>query len=201
VYSAAILNGGQARRFGGRDKGALPVAGRSIRQHQLDVLADVADDVMIVGGDDTAGVATHPGTLRWLHDRDAGRGPLSGMETALLEARHDLVVVVACDMPGVTATLLRALLALTDDADVVVPRSESGYHPLCAVYRAATCAPLVSQRLAAGQLAVTGLFPHLRLRELGGDALAGIGDPRRLLANVNTPADHDALATLLAHEL
>ena len=46
--SAAILAGGHARRFGGRDKSAL-VVGPTILERQLPVLAGLADDIMIVG--------------------------------------------------------------------------------------------------------------------------------------------------------
>jgi hypothetical protein len=39
------------------------------------------------------------------------------------------------------------------------------------------------------------------VREVTGDELAAAGDPHRLLANVNTPAEHDELEALLIHEL
>ena len=48
--------------------------------------------------------------------------------------RGDPTIVVACDMPFVSAPLLGHLLRSLDDADAVVPRTERGYHPLCAVY-------------------------------------------------------------------
>jgi molybdopterin-guanine dinucleotide biosynthesis protein A len=202
VSSAAILNGGRALRFGGCDKGALPVGGRSIRERQVDVLTAVADDVMLVGGPALGAGAGHPESrLRWIADEHPGLGPLAGLQSALTAARHELVIVVACDMPGLTSAFLAHLLGLADGVDVVVPRTERGYHPLCAVYRRATCLPVVSTHLGERRLSVRALFPAVRLRELAGAELAALGDPRQLLANVNTPAEHEALATLLAHEL
>jgi molybdenum cofactor guanylyltransferase len=195
VISAAILNGGQAARFGGRDKGALLAGSRSIRDHQLAVLATVAEDILIVGGEN-AGPFHVP--VRLVPDRQPGRGPLAGIETALSEARHEIVVVLACDMPGITARLLSELLARIDAADAVVPRTESGYHPLCAVYRRA-CLPVVTRNLAEGRLAVKGIFDEVRVCELRGPALAAAGDPGRLLANVNTPTDYDELTGRLNH--
>lgn len=196
MVSAAILNGGRAARFGGRDKGGLVAGGRTIRDHQIAVLATLSDDILIVGGDDVP--ASVP--VRLVADRHPGRGPLAGLEAALTEAQHDVVVVVACDMPGITAPFLAQLLARVESADAVVPRTESGYHPLCAVYRR-TCLPVVSQRLAAGQLAMKGIFDAVRVREVSGAELAASGDPARLLANVNTPADYDEITGLLNHEL
>ena len=196
--SAAILNGGRSARFGGRDKGALIVGGRTIRDQQLGMLAAIADDIMIVGG---SAPATANSRARWIPDHHPGHGPLAGLEVALQAARHPLVIAMACDMPYVTAPLLALLHRLADGWDVVVPRTGSGYHPLCAVYRVTTCLPVVTTHLAAGQLAVRALFPALRVRDVTETELAAAGDPRRLLTNVNTPAEHEALATRLAHEL
>lgn len=196
MVSAAILNGGRAERFGGRDKGGLVAGGCTIRDRQLAVLATLSDDVLIVGSADCAPMGAR---VRVIADRHPGLGPLAGLESALIEARHDVVVVVACDMPGISAPFLAQLLARVEAVDVVVPRTGSGYHPLCAVYRR-TCLPVVSQRLAAGRLAMKGIFDAVRVREVSGPELEANGDPARLLANVNSPADYDEITGLLNHE-
>jgi molybdopterin-guanine dinucleotide biosynthesis protein A len=197
MLSAAILAGGQATRFGGLDKGALRVEGRSIRERQLAELAMLSGDaldVMIVGGPPAPLVPS--GAFRWVADREPGLGPLGGVHTALLEAAGDPVIVLACDMPYVSAPLLGHLRALARGFDAVVPRTEGGYHPLCAVY-ARTCVEPIARRLAAGQLKMASLFDDVRVREVGVEELRTFGDVDRLLANVNSPADHE---DLVAHE-
>jgi molybdopterin-guanine dinucleotide biosynthesis protein A len=42
--TAAILAGGRAARFGGRDKSALVIEGRSILERQITELLPAADD-------------------------------------------------------------------------------------------------------------------------------------------------------------
>src|SRR5512142_1923325 len=116
--SAAILAGGRATRFGGRDKGALVVEGRTIRDRQLDVLHEFTDDVVIVGGRNPRA----PG-VRHVPDLATACGPLGGVYTALLEATYDQTVVLACDMPFVTAALLQHLAASLDGVDVALPRT------------------------------------------------------------------------------
>jgi molybdopterin-guanine dinucleotide biosynthesis protein A len=132
-----------------------------------------------------------------------GYGPLAGLHAALMAARADLVVVVACDMPYVTAPFLAHLAALAGpDAGVtaVVPQTERGYHPLCAAYTRSAVAP-IERRLAAGRLTMTDLLTELRLRVVATEEIARFGDPRQLLANVNTPAEHQSLEALHNHEL
>src|SRR4051794_216469 len=50
LSACAILAGGRATRFEGRDKGALGVAGRTILDRQLAQLSQIPRDLLIVGG-------------------------------------------------------------------------------------------------------------------------------------------------------
>src|SRR5262245_20387423 len=108
--SAAIIAGGQARRFSGQDKSRLVVEGRSIIVRQVEILQRVAADVFCVGPPASRvadlGLASHP-------DLIPGAGALGGIYTALAHARHDLVLVVACDLPFLTSRLMQALEMLS----------------------------------------------------------------------------------------
>jgi molybdenum cofactor guanylyltransferase len=197
MASAAILVGGQARRFEGRDKSALLVGGQSILDRQLEQLAEVTDDILLVGRT-TAAETARPHT-RAVADRSVNCGPLGGLDAALASARDDVLVLLACDMPFVTAALMTYLIAAAHAVDVVVPRTERGYHPLCAVYTRA-CRPVVARRLAERRLAMTALFEDVRIRVVEGSEIAQFGDPARVLANVNTPAEFGELEALLGHK-
>ena len=187
--SAAILAGGQAVRFGGRDKSALLIDGRTLLDRQLAALAPLTDDVMIVGG-----------ARATIHDIVPGCGPLGGLHAALTAARHDTLFLIACDMPYVSTALVAYLLSLAGGADAVVPRSERGYHPLCAVYTRACLEP-VAARLADRQLKMRDLVDSLRTRVVTIEEIRQFGDPERLLINVNTPADYAGLEALQGHKL
>ena len=197
MASAAILAGGQASRFGGRDKSALIVEGLPILDRQMAALSQVADEVMLVVGEQ---MPAPRADVRIVRDRVSASGPLGGLDAALAAARHDTLVLLACDMPFVTERLLRHLLALTPGADAVVPRTERGYHPLCAAYTRA-CQPAIAAHLARGQLRMVEFLADVRVRVVGGDELAALGDHHRLLANINTPAEYDGLDRTIGHEL
>ena len=192
MLSAAILAGGRATRFDGRDKCALIVDGRSILERQIAELSQLTGDILLVGG------RTSHEHVRTVPDLAPGCGPLGGLYTALREARGDATVVVACDMPYLCAPLLMHLSALTREADAVVPQTERGYHPLCAAYTRA-CVEPIARRLADGRLKVIDLFSDVRLRVVMPEELGEFGDPDRLLANVNTPSEYTA--ALQHHQL
>ena len=188
----AILIGGQARRFGGRDKAALLVDGCTILDRQLAALSPLTDDVLIVGG---RGVAP-----RFVADIVPGCGPLGGLHAALTAARGDALFLVACDMPYVTTPFVEHLFSLAGEADIVVPESERGYHPLCAVYSRA-CQEPVAARLADRRLKMLDLVACMRTRVVAVEEIRRFGDPDRLLANVNTPGEYAGLVALQGHKL
>jgi molybdenum cofactor guanylyltransferase len=195
MASAAILAGGQARRFGGRDKSALLVGGRRILDRQLDVLSRLTDDLLLVG----TSAAPAAVAIRCVPDRVPQSGPLGGLDAALAAARDDRLVIVACDMPFITAPFLESLLELSDSVDAVVPRTERGYHPLCAVYRR-SCHPAVIRRLTERRLSMVGLFEDLNVHVADWKHVAMFGGDR-LLANVNTPDELRELGAVVGHEL
>lgn len=186
--SAAILAGGRARRLGGADKASLTVGRARIIDRQLAALSAVADDIRIVCND--------PGRyadlgIRVIADAIPGAGPLGGIYSALLDAAHEHVLIVACDLPFVTAALLERLAAESlgwPETDAVVPRSARGLEPLCAVYRR-RCAAAARRRIEQGTLQAAGLLEDVRARILEPDALAPY-DEGALFENVNTPHDH-----------
>lgn len=185
--SAAILAGGRARRLGGLDKAALLLGGTRIIDRQLAILRTLSEDVTVVANDPTRYAALQ---LPVVPDLVPGAGALGGVYTALDIARHDVVVVLACDLPFVTADLLDRLITEADDTvDAVVPRSRRGLEPLCAVYRK-RCAPVLRERIETGALQLSALPDVLRVREVGPAALAPYDATGRLFANVNTPHDY-----------
>jgi len=126
-------------------------------------------------------------------------GPLGGLDAALTAARDDCVVLVAGDMPFITASFLEGLVALSDPVDAVVPRTERGYHPLCAVYRR-SCHPAVIRHLEERRLKMLELLEDLRVHVVDQEYIAMFGG-ERVLANVNTPDELHDLEALLGHEL
>ncbi len=191
MITGAILAGGQARRFDGRDKSQLLVHGRTMLDRQVEAMRPVVDRLLLVGH----GSPRLPADVERVADRVDGCGPLAGLEAALHAGAGRPILLVGCDMPFVTTPLLAFLANALADADAVVPETERGYHPLCAVY-APSCLGAVRRRLASRSLRLRGLFDEVRVRVIRGTDLARFGEPSHLLANVNTRADLDALESL-----
>jgi molybdopterin-guanine dinucleotide biosynthesis protein A len=112
-----------------------------------------------------------------------GRGPLGGIYTALKISTTDWNVVVACDMPGISAPVLTSLLdrAARTRARCVTAVGNGGEpEPLCAVYHR-DCLPVLASALRDKRLKMKDLVKEL-------DVEAQVVEPGTL-ANVNTPTE------------
>ena len=182
AFTGAVLTGGSSTRMG-TDKALLEVHGRALAVVAADALtAAGADEVLAVGGD-LAALARLGLDAR--ADDHPGEGPLGGILTALRHASHDLVVVLACDMPGIDATVVSALVrALADDPDADVAAADGGgqVQALTAAYRREG-RPVLAARFAAGERAVRRAIAPLRVVLVDGltpEALADVDRPEDL---------------------
>jgi molybdopterin-guanine dinucleotide biosynthesis protein A len=113
-WAAVILTGGRAARLGGIDKASLETAdGLSLLDHALEAVAG-AVEVVVVGPEQP----TRRG-VRFTREDPAGGGPLAGLAAgvAALASDPDHMIVLAVDMPHVTADTVARLLAAVQQGD------------------------------------------------------------------------------------
>lgn len=182
AVGAALLAGGASTRMG-RDKANLPVAGTAAATRIARLLAELFDEVLLVGGDPPADA---PG--RRVADPEGPRCALRGVVGGLEASTRERVLLVATDLPLLRPDLLLALVAWPE-ADAVVPRTPDGVHPLCALYRREVALAAARARLAAGELKLQGLLDALDTRYLAPEDVARVDPLGIALTNVNTPED------------
>jgi molybdopterin-guanine dinucleotide biosynthesis protein A len=176
-----ILTGGRSSRMG-RDKALLSIHGSLLVERTADLVRAAAGSVTLVGA---PGRYAHLG-LPVLPDLVADGepcGPICGLHTALKTTRAEWNLVVACDMPGLTATFLSDLMSAAKQLGCacLAPQTDSGLHPLCAVYhhRAADAVEFAIQHKRFKM--------HDLLKSLG--AVSRPVADASLLENVNTPLE------------
>ena len=182
----------------GTDKAFLALPdGRPLIEHLRDELAAICEDVVVVGGDSTR-FKQLGAAIRWTPDAGIGQGPLAGILGALEAVRHQTCLVVACDMPFVTAELIAAMDDELADFDALAYPRGGSFEPLLAIYRR-SCLPALHTMLANGNFRAQELFLHIRAGSLSPRALASV-DPERLGAvNLNTPEDFEGFRRRWRH--
>lgn len=184
----AVMAGGGATRMGGRPKGLERVGGERILDRLVAEFEAALGEPPALIANDPAAPAWRPG-LRVIADLVPGAGALGGIYTAVAAVPAP-VVVVAWDMPFVTAGLIRALADGLGGADACLPESDGrrGVEPLCAAYGPA-CAGPIRDALAAGDRRAIAFHAAVRVRTLPPAAIRAFGAPDVLFFNVNTDDD------------
>lgn len=178
--TAAILAGGQSRRMGA-DKSLSEAGGRPLIAHVAAQLAYFPE--ILIGANEPAKYAFLD--LPIVPDRARGQGSLMGILSCVARAVHDRCFVTACDIPELDPKFVLDLVAQSDGADVVMPRSPDGRtEPLLAVYRKSIVA-VAEDLLRAGPQRVTALLQGVRVRYVP------FGPPD-WYRNLNTPEDFTA---------
>lgn len=179
--------------MGGVQKALLlaPDTGESLIARTLRLGREAGHEVVLLGAAELGDAVS--GVPQLLDAADIG--PLAGLQSLLGYAGERDALCLACDMPYVSAGLLRKLsgeesgLGLRLDkktADVVAARDEQTgkWEAMFARYRSAAVAPLLERALLEGERSFQGLFARLTIREL-------ILDPgeRAQLRDWDTPED------------
>jgi molybdenum cofactor guanylyltransferase len=180
----AIIAGGQGRRLSGVPKGLLTVQGRTVLERLLSQAPHFGDVLLVANVPEPYARFG----LRTVADVVPGKGAPGGVHAALVAARTPWVVAVACDMPFVSAEVLRVLLEARDEAvDAVCFEVLGRLEPLLAAYRT-TLAAGWGESLREDP-SLRQLLAHARARLLPEEILRTVDPKLRSLVNVNTPEE------------
>jgi len=163
----------------GQDKALLPYRGTTLVDHIARIVAEAAGSVALIGDTERLG----PLGFKVFPDELPGYGPVSGIYTALKITETDWSLILACDMPAVTADLLRELLlrAETAERDCVAAVGPYGQpEPLCAVYHR-RCLPALTRSIRDKRLRMRDF-----VKEIGA---VWVAVDKSAIANVNTPVE------------
>ena len=179
-----VLAGGRSRRLG-LDKVLLCLDDETLLEATVRKVTILSNEVIIAV---KGALPYHLPGVRLVTDVHPGCGPLGGIHAGLAAASNFYCLVVACDMPFLNLDLLRYLVSLAEDADVVVPRW-TDVEPLHAVYRPATCLGPIEEALARGERRIISFYHEVRVRYVEQAEIARF-DPQGLsFFNINTPDD------------
>jgi molybdopterin-guanine dinucleotide biosynthesis protein A len=214
-----ILAGGYSRRMG-RDKALVLWRGEPMLQRVYAVARSLTPRSIILSAwNDRYADLELPGCEFWV-DRHPGSGPLvaldqafTALETSLSQENQthstrsanptypipDWILLVACDLPSLDRDRVAQLcdrVAHCDDRTVaIVPRTDYGWEPLCALYRQ-TAQPRLQAFIQGGGRSFQHWFDQLAAIPGAIEAVAITAGDRAWLHNCNTPADLESGDTL-----
>jgi molybdopterin-guanine dinucleotide biosynthesis protein A len=155
-------------------------------ERMLDLARLVTLDVRIVGS-----VEKFASFAPAVEDVFRDCGPLGGIHAALRASQTNVNLMLAVDMPFVSANFLQYLISQGRSAPgamAVVPRNDGRRQPLCAVYRR-EFADTAETALLAGRNRIDSLFAAIEVRVIEEEEWKGSGFSPDLFRNLNTPEE------------
>lgn len=181
--SSILLAGGRSSRLG-TDKARIKLDGRLMMlQGIAEKLLAVSDEVIIAT--DGRRYDKLRVKVKWVEDVYPGAGSLVGLYSGLREASSDYALVVACDMPFLNLDLLRYMIALPRDYDVLIPKLGDKIEPLHAIY-SKKCLPPIERSLKAGHLKIVDFLGEVLVRYLPKEVIESYDPEHRSFFNINS---------------
>ena len=186
--SCIILAGGKSIRLG-HDKVLEKVGDSSLLEQVISRIDSLSNEIIIVTAEKRDFPQLKGQTkIKIVSDIYPGKGSLGGIYTGLVASETQYNIVVAADMPFLNQPLLRYMLEVSDGFDFVLPRINTFFEPLHAVY-SRYCIDPIDSLIRKGRKVIIELFNYVKVKYIEAEEIDKF-DPQHLsFFNINTKDD------------
>jgi len=182
--TAVIMSGGRGRRLGGIDKPLITIGGQRLIDRTFQIVSHCCQEVLI-SSNNPQPYREFPVAI--IPDLYPDHGALGGIYSCLRQASFPYVLILAGDMPFISAAAIRYLWSRHEDYDIILPKSSDGHQPLHAIYNK-KCLEAIKKQLDEGKLKISGFFSEVRVLEIPAEQHPSCFGARYFF-NLNTPED------------
>ncbi|MGG0718987.1 molybdenum cofactor guanylyltransferase [Robertmurraya massiliosenegalensis] len=183
-----ILAGGKSSRMG-TNKALLNIEGKMVIEHAVEELKSIVNNIIIVTNsfDEYSFL-----NLPMVKDEWKDMGPLAGIHAGLSFSKTEQNLIVACDMPFISATLGDVLLKQLEEYQAAIPEISGQLHPLFAAYRKEV-KDEAEKALEQKQLRIRGIFRNIHVKIMDETELneSGVAIDDSDLFNMNHPEEYE----------
>ena len=126
----AILAGGKSSRMNYKNKALLIYKEKTFIENIINSGEEFNEIIVIANKEEEYKSLK----LEIYPDIFIGNGPLSGIHSALKNAKNNKVLCIACDMPLISKKTLELIGNIEGDYEVLVPKINDRLQPMCAIY-------------------------------------------------------------------
>jgi molybdopterin-guanine dinucleotide biosynthesis protein A len=185
-----VLAGGRSSRMG-EDKSLMKLNGKSLVGYSIDTLKPLCNKVIISSnnpGYDFTGCEVWPDQLPY-------QAPIVGIYSCLKRSETDINIILSCDMPLMSTSMVGFLLAKSADFDITVPVHENGkMEPLCGIFKKSSLG-ILKEFIDKRNFRLNECIRFASHRLVAVDSQIACYSPN-LFLNINTPADFQKLSLL-----
>ena len=206
ITTAVILAGGGSRRFGAL-KSFINIEDRPLIARNLALLKELFHEVFISTNlpEPYFNIVGYLGAPL-IGDVLPSRGPMSGIHSALLNAKGPGIFVVACDMPFLNKKVLTFILEQRlrrcrefGPCDATVPVFNNRPQPLSGVY-SRTLLPYLEEGIVHEKTSLISFLNEVNTYFINESDVRKIDPEGRSFMNINTVEDYEAVRHTLGQQ-
>ena len=180
--TGVVLAGGRSSRYG-KNKALVKIHGTPLIERVLNAMNSIFHHVIII--------TNTPDEYSYLNlpmyqDIIKGLGPLGGVYTGLKMIPDNAGFFVACDMPFLNRDLIRYIVEIKVDFDVVVPRASGNIEALHGIYTK-RCRGKIKSLIDSGTYQIFRFFSEVSVRYVDDDEIMRFDPDLRSFLNINRP--------------
>ena len=184
-----VLAGGRSSRMG-EDKSMMKLNGKSLVEYSIDALKPLCNKVIISSnnpGYEFTGCEVWP-------DEIPDQAPIIGIYSCLKRSETALNIILSCDIPLISTSMIAFLLAKSAAYDISVPIHENGQiEPLCGIYKKSSLS-ILKEFIDSGNYRLNECIRSASHQLIPVDSQIPCNTPN-LFLNINTPSDFGYLLT------
>lgn len=185
-----LLCGGKSLRMG-TDKALLELQHQPMVSYSLRILQKYCHNIIISANDSRLDFLGY----HIVYDVVKNIGPMGGLHACLMKSTNRRSIVLACDMPLITGNLLKQMLDVESEYDVVAPKVNQRPEPLHAIYQKSILSK-IEQAISQKTYSLHKLLSQLNVFYMDMDV-----QQTNELFNANTPAELKAYERLSGSSL
>lgn len=185
--NAYVLTGGMSSRMG-ENKAFLTFKNERFIDIIIKELSSVFENIYIVTKKEYLPLYKDYNVVC---DISVKQGPIIGILTALIHSNNPYVFIKSCDNPLFSKTLIKRMVSLIKDYDIVMPYLRDGYHPLFAVY-SKNCSDVIKKQIIMDNLKVIDFLKNLDVYLIKEEEVMKYDKNLISFYNINTKKDYES---------
>ncbi|MGC8976283.1 MAG: molybdenum cofactor guanylyltransferase [Candidatus Ratteibacteria bacterium] len=161
MYGIILAKGEKSRRIG-KIKAFIEIEGITIIERMINEILDIFEKIIIV--------TTKPEIFEKIKNVEIvfdeyKIGPIGGILKGLQVSPHFYNFIFACDYPFLNKDIVRYMIEIEKDYDVLIPKKGNSIHPLFAIYSKRTI-PVIEKNIIMKKYRVFDLLNELNVKYL-----------------------------------
>jgi len=194
TFTSVLLAGGQNKRMNGIAKWELKIGNETMIERSMHKLSLISDEILIVSGAEYKFPSLEfDNNINLVYDHTPFLGPLNGLKTALINSSNRFNFLVASDMPFFSTDLACYMydLALTKQANVVLPRWNDKLQPLHGIYSKDLVQSITNCLNKEKYSLIKWILAQDKVYIVEEEELTSFTDNGRVFFNMNNPKEYE----------